>query len=55
MTSDALTDGGKCVMLNAACTCSQGYTYDSVFWLVQMMLCIMTLSKFPPFVTQIVI
>jgi len=48
----ALTNVAKHVMSNVAFVCSQQYTNNSVFWLVQMMLCIITLCDFPPFFYQ---
>ena len=47
MTSDALTNAGMRVTSNIAL--SQQYKQDSVFWLTQMTLCVMTLHNFPPF------
>ena len=44
MTSNALISEGK-----NACASSQRYKNNSVFWLAQMMLLVMTLHKFPPF------
>jgi len=41
---------GKNVMSNIACARCQRYTNDSVFWLAQMTLCIVTSRNFPPFV-----
>jgi len=35
---------------NTVCVRSQCYTKDSVFWLAQMMLCVMTLCNLVPFV-----
>ena len=40
---------GKHVTLKIACACSQCYTNDSVFWLVQMTLGVMTQLNFPSF------
>jgi len=50
MTSDDQTIWVKNLTANIACACSQRHTKDSVFWLVHIMLCIMTLLNFPPFV-----
>jgi len=45
MTSDAPTNAGKHVMSNITFV---RYTKDSVFWLAQMTLRIMTFRNFPP-------
>jgi len=50
MMSDAPTNAGKQVTSNVECERSQGNTKDSVFWLVKMMLCAITLHTFLPFV-----
>jgi len=49
MTLDAPTNAGKHVTSNNACPGYQRYTDDSVFWLVQMMLCVMTILNCPLF------
>jgi len=46
MTSDAPTSVGKHITLKVACTHSQWYTQDLVFWLADMTR-IMTLHNFP--------
>jgi len=50
MMSSAPTKAGKHVLSNVACVRYQWYTNDPVFWLAQLMLCIMTGRNFPPFV-----
>jgi len=41
---------GNHVMANAACSRSQRYTHDSVFWLAHVPVCVMPLRNFPLFV-----
>jgi len=52
MMSNAPTNAGKHVTTNIACVHSQRYTQHVVFWLAQMMLCLMMLPNtcFPPFI-----
>jgi len=40
---------GKNIMSNIASVCSQQYTNNSVFWVVEMIVCIMMLDKYPGF------
>jgi len=51
----ALTNAGKSIMPNNACARCQQNTKDSVFWLAQILLCIMTLSDIPHFIEPNVI
>jgi len=55
MTSNALTNARKRFASNIASSCYQRYTEDSVFWLTQMTLYIITWYKFPLFVKHNVI
>ena len=50
MTSDAPKHAGQHITLNIACARSHQYTTDWVVWLVEITLCVMTLSNFPLFV-----
>jgi len=50
MTSRSLINAGKHCTSNVAWVHSQPCTKDSVFWLAQMVLCLMTLHYFPAFV-----
>jgi len=52
MTFHGLTHAGKHFLLTTAWAPSQRYTTDSVFWLVQMTLCFMTLFNFTLFLEQ---
>jgi len=47
MTSNAATNAEKHVTSNIAYACSQRNTTNSVFWLDQIMLCVMTCRWFP--------
>jgi len=51
MISNVLTNVRRHVTSRDACMPCHRYTDNLVFWLVQMTLCIMTLSYFMPFVT----